>query len=246
MKAIIVDDERDARDLLNRFVNKFCKGVEVVRSFESPIKAYNFLNSNHEEVDLIYLDISMPEMDGLTFLRQCSDFDVKVIFITAFDDYAIQAIRLAALDYILKPINIDLLVAATERARKQLSTKKQVEGFIENFDKPEKDKKVMLNNGSEILFTPVNDIIHLSADGNYTHLFIQGQDKLLITETLGHFEELLKYYFMYRVHRGHLINLHHVTKYLKGRGGEVVMSNGEIIPVAQRSKTDFLKKLSML
>ncbi len=251
MNAIIIDDELDARELLTTYVLNFCDGVQVVADFDNPVTAYEFLSQRHEEVDLIYLDISMPEMDGIQLLKQCSSFDVQVIFVTAHEHYAIQAIRLAALDYILKPIDIELLTAATNRAReillnKEKNFKTKLHGFISNTEKSDAEKQIIINAGSSLEFVPIKQVIYLVADSNYTEIYIEGKNKLVVTNTLGHFQERLDYPFFYRVHRSYLVNMKKITRYNKGRGGTIIMSNNAKIPVSQRNKVLFLKKLAAL
>ena len=248
IKALIIDDEKDARELLKQFVAQFCEDVFVKEDFESPITAFEYLKINHQDIDLIYLDISMPKMDGLSFLKLCKDYNIQTIFITAHDEYAIQAIRLSAIDYILKPIDIDILIKATDKAKEVISSKTNkstevLSNFISNAEKNDLDKKVLFHAGNEIVFIKLKDIIYLEADGNYTTVFAEGHKKFIISERLGAFEEMLHYPFIYRAHRGYLINLYKIEKYQKGRGGIIIMTNGTKIPVSQRNKTEFIEKL---
>ncbi|MBO6517572.1 MAG: response regulator transcription factor [Bacteroidia bacterium] len=243
MKAIIVDDEDDARGLLNGFLELYCPSVEVLGDFGDPVVAFHFLEKHHNEIDLIYLDISMPHLDGLTFLKQSARFDCDVVFITAYDQYAIQAIRLAALDYILKPIDITALINATNRAESLRDErdfrKKRLTSFLYNHgDKA--NQKILLNTGRDSVFVPLKDIVYIKADGNYSHFILASGKSLLITKQLGRFEEMLDSTMFIRTHRTYLVNLAKVVKYQKS-DGRITLSNGETLVVSSRRRGTFLK-----
>lgn len=248
MNAIVIDDEYEAREVLCAFLKDFCPRIEVQKTFSDPVKAFDYLKHNHDVIQLIYLDISMPGLDGISFLKLCKDFKLHVIFVTAHDGYAIQAIRLAALDYILKPIDINLLVAASNRALElsQQEMTPRLDVFIANDKIADLDKKLLVNREEELLYIPIRDLIYLEADGNYTSIYAEGRGRIFVTERLGVFEEILAYPFFYRCHRSYLINLKKVDRYIKGRGGQVVMDNGVRIPVSQRNKVEFLERLKLI
>ncbi len=250
LKTIIIDDENDSRNLLKQFITQYCPNIEVINDFNNPIKALSFLELNFNSIDLIFLDISMPEMDGITFLNKCIGFNLQVIFITAHSEYAIQALRLSALDYILKPISIELLIQASEKAvenyQKQKMIDNQIQNYILNENSNTEEKRILLNKGNDLELVKINDIIYLQADGNYTFVYLLNGTKILMTERIGNLEKLLPYPFFYRCHRSYYINLKHVLKYFKARSGAVLMVNKSELPIAQRSRSQFVELLKKM
>ncbi len=250
LNAIIIDDEEDARLLMRRFVESYCSEVNVLDTYASPLLALDYIKQNSESIDLLYLDISMPQMNGIDFLKACTNFNLQVIFVTAHSQYAIQALRLSALDYILKPIDIDALINATEKAYQlqlnKFENRNKLNSFINNEVLDNLDKKIAISLGKEIEFVTLKDIIYLSADGNYTYIFIKGGKKMTVVERLGYFEELLNNASFERVHRSFIINMHAIQKMNKSRNIILTMINGDEVMVSQRNKDEFLEKLENL
>lgn len=243
-----MDDEHDARMLLTNFIENYCPLVDIINSFENPLEALDYLSANNSEISLIYLDISMPQLNGIDFLKKCSTYELQVIFVTAHNEFAIQAIRLSALDYILKPINIDELVGATNKAiinrANAMANSKKLEGFVSNAIRPFDKQKISLDIGNEIVYKEIKDIIYLEADGNYTFIHFENLKKVIVIDRIGNFETLLEGFNFFRVHRSYLVNIGHISRYIKGRGGIIVLSNGHEVPIAQRSKLDFLERIN--
>lgn len=250
MRTIIIDDEDDSRNLLKQFIKQYCTDIEIIEDFSNPLKALSYLENNLHSVDLIFLDISMPEMDGISFLSKCLGYNVQVIFITAHSEYAIQALRLSALDYILKPISIELLINATEKAKQNYLNKHEINqklhNYVQNNSFSLEEKKILLNNGKEMQLVKINDIIFLEADGNYTNIYIESGVKIFLTERIGNLEKLLPDKMFYRSHRSYLINLNHIVKYNKARSGAVLMSNNAELPIAHRNRSNFLSLIKQL
>jgi two-component system, LytTR family, response regulator len=196
----------------------------------------------------VFLDIQMPEGDGFYLLQQLDEIDFRIIFITAYDQYAIKAIKFSALDYLLKPLKIDDLEAAVERARKSRDTfpeKARIDHLRENIS-PKRNQlnKLALPGLSEVHFVDIASIVRIEAEGNYTHFYTDKTEHFLVTHTLKEYDELLDGHHFFRVHQSHLINLKKVTRYIKGKGGSVVLSDGSTVDVSVRKKEAFLKALN--
>ena len=195
---------------------------------------------------LVFLDIEMPKMNGFEMLNVIKEKNFQVIFTTAYDQYAIKAIKYAAFDYLLKPIDIEELKTAVAKiADKETSeTKKQVELLQQNMQHPKKQlNKLAVPTLDGLLFYDINDIIHLEANSNYTQIFFNNQTKILASKTLKDFEELLPQDIFFRVHHSHLINLNYIKKYIKGDGGQIELQNGTCVDVSRRKKDEFLKTI---
>lgn len=244
MKAVIIDDEQDSRDILANYVTKYCDGIEVMgfgENVETGLKAI----STHKP-DIVFLDVEMPYGNGFDLLAQIGTPDFEVIFVTAFSQYAIQALNLSASYYILKPVDIDELVNSTTKIKKDRAStdfSKHTKTLIDNLQESNKqNQKVLLPliDGFEIVI--VRDIIHCEAQDNFTEFHLADGSKKLICRTLKHYEEALNSAGFMRIHRSHLINLDYVVKYNKGKGGFITLKNGKEIEVSSSKKKAFLNR----
>lgn len=245
-RAIIVDDEENGRIILRKLLNEFCPQVTVVGEAGNIDDGGRLVRE--KKPDLVFLDIKMPFGTGFDLLERLGKVDFDVVFTTAHDDYAIRAIRYAALDYLLKPIDIDELgeaVRRSEEKRKEASTgEQQIEHFLELLQrKDQPPEKLALPTGDGLSFVKVDRIIRCEADGAYTHVHLQGEKALMISKNLKGIEKLLQAHRFFRVHHSHLVNLSYVRKYIRGKGGQVEMEDGSIVDVSVRRKDAFLKEL---
>jgi len=246
IKAIIIDDEEKSRKLLKHLLNEYCPDVEVV-SMESSVD-FGYKAVQKEKPDLVFLDIIMPLKNGFTLLEMIDEIDFEVIFTTAYDQYALKAIRFSALDYLLKPINIEELVnsvAKVKEKRKRVSyqnTDQRLKVFLENASAQDCNKKLGIPTHSGINFVCIKDITLIQAEGNYSVIYLKDtKNKEIVSRTLKEFEDLLKDYSFFRVHRTFLINLSHIKKYhrtnqsaeLDGDGGSVTITNNIQVPVSR-------------
>jgi two-component system, LytTR family, response regulator len=242
MNALIVDDEPDGRKTLKTFLRRYCPQVAVVAEAASVDEAVEHINTHHPA--LVFLDINMPYENGFGLFAKIPEPDFYTIFVTAHDAYALQAIKHYALDYILKPINIDELVRAVERAESMseayISKSKEMSRLAEGMHKPRQLDKIALPVLEGFVYVHVRDIIRCEAEGNYTTFYFVNRSKLLVCRTLGSYEDFLKHEGFVRVHHHHLINVAHVEKYQRGRGGVITMSDKTDITVSQRRKDAFL------
>ena len=193
---------------------------------------------------LVFLDIEMPEMDGFAMLSNITDKKSHLVFTTAYDQYAIKAIKYAAFDYLLKPIDIDELVATIQRLADEPVpdvTGKKLETLEQNLLTRPFLNKIAVPTTEGLLFFDISHILHLEAQSNYTMLYFDDQSKLLASRTLKDFEDILPADTFFRIHNSHMINLNFIKKYIRGDGGQVEMTNGDSILVSRRKKDEFLK-----
>jgi len=246
IKAVIVDDELGARESLSKMLEKNCKNVQVVAKADSMANA--FMEITTHQPDLVFLDIEMPNGNAFDLLEKFREINFNIIFVTAYDHYAIKAIKFSAIDYILKPVDPEELVKAVTRFESQLSNKnsldKKFKTLLSNVKPENKLKKVGIPDGDGLIFINLADIIRCDSDGNYTYFLLTSGKKIIASRTLGEYEQMFADDNFFRVHRSHLINLEHVKKYIKGEGGYVIMSDNSQVEVSRRNKNEFLEKLS--
>lgn len=192
----------------------------------------------------------MPNGNAFDLLEKFKTINFNIIFTTAYDHYAIKAIKFSAIDYILKPIDPEELITAVkrfeDRAGQKATLDKQFKTLLSNVRPENKLKKVGIPDGDGLIFINLSDIIRCDSDGNYTFFILTNGKKIIASRTLGEYEQMFADDNFFRIHRSHLINLEHVKKYIKGEGGYVVMSDNSQVEVSRRNKTDFLEKLSHL
>ena len=248
IKALLVDDEVNNLDNLQFLLHHDCEGIEVVGKAKNAGQARDWL-ANHT-ADVIFLDINMPGENGFQFLTSVVTQNFKVVFVTAYDEYAIQAIKASALDYILKPVNIDELKTAVEKVRHSLSNpvaveqnQRLMEHFLQTVNKTIPPKKIALPQLGGISFIEVDDIVSLQADGNYTIIHLNSMQKLVITKTLKDFEELLDQTQFARIHKSYIVNLKYIKEYSTTDGGVVKMTDGNQWSISRRQLESFLEKM---
>ncbi|MCE9539840.1 MAG: LytTR family DNA-binding domain-containing protein [Bacteroidetes bacterium] len=248
IKAIIVDDELGARESLSKMVEKNCKTIDIVAKADSMTSAFEAITKH--QPDLVFLDIEMSNGNAFDLLEKFKEIDFDIIFTTAYDHYAIKAIKFSAIDYILKPIDPEELIQAVHRFEEKNGQKsmldKKFKALLSNIRPENKLKKVGIPDGDGLIFINLSDIIRCDSDGNYTFFVLITGKRILASRTLGEYEQMFADDNFFRVHRSHLINLQHVKKYIKGEGGYVVMSDNSQVEVSRRNKTDFLEKLSLI
>lgn len=243
INAIIIDDEANGRENLKGALEKYCPEVTVVGEAGSALAGIDAINLHHP--DLVFLDIEMPEGSGFKVLEFFERPTFGVIFVTAYDQYAIRAIRFSAIDYLLKPINIIELKNAVDRFcnRRKEQSDMLMQQFKQNWMMDSSSKKIALPTADRIEFREVQSIVRCEGEGNYTHfIFIDGS-KLLISRSLVEFEEILEGFGFIRTHKTHLVNQQHIKTFNKTDGCSLTMSNGNSVPVSRRRKEIILEKL---
>lgn len=245
LQAIIVDDEKKSRDTLHTLVEEYCADVKVLQTagnIDEAVEAIKKLKPN-----LLFLDIELQNGTGFDLLEKVKSLDFDVIFTTAFEGYALKALKMSAVDYLLKPISEDELLAAVKKVqqkRQKQSADRNFDLLLQNLNAGQGQHKIALPTSEGLTFINVHDIIRCQADGSYTHFYFKDQKKILVSKKIKEYEELLAPYNFVRVHHSHLVNLSEVTKYVRGDGGYVVMSDGETVYVSKRKKEDFMSALN--
>jgi two-component system, LytTR family, response regulator len=242
IKAILVDDELNSLQNLQFKIQEYCPTIKVVAQTQNPEEAIRLIQLH--KPDVLFLDIEMPRMSGFKMLEQIPEVDFEVIFITAYNHYAINAIRISAFDYLVKPVAIGELQQTVERLG-NFSVKKireRVETLKKNLANPKsQEDQIAIPTNDGLEFVQIKQIVRIESSSNYSKLILQNNQQLLVTRQLKDFEELLLDYRFYRVHHSHLINLNYITKYVRGDGGQITMRNGDVIDVSRRKKEVFLK-----
>ena len=241
-KAVIIDDEAKGRLALKEKLKQYCPGVEVVAEASNGKEGIAAIEMHHPQI--IFLDIEMPVMNGFEMLNNLPDKNFHIIFTTAYDQYAIKAIKYAAFDYLLKPIDIEELKTAVSKfdTKIALQTKNQVELLQQNIRQPKNHlHKLAIPTLEGLFFYDINQVIHLEANSNYTHIHFLNKTKILASKTLKEFEELLPEDIFFRPHHSHIINLQYIKRYIKGDGGQIELQNGIFVDVSRRKKEEFLK-----
>jgi len=248
IKAVIIDDEKDSIETLKWKLENYCPDVEITACFNDPAEGVNFLKK--DPPDLLFLDIEMPMLSGFDVLEELGpDILFDIIFITAYDNFGIQAVKFSALDYLLKPVQNKELKEAIEKHTRKAHHKvptEQIEMLLSNVQAERKGKRgrIALASKDSIEFVDPHDIVVCEANSNYTNIYLQEGRKKVISKTLKEFEDMLVPYDFYRPHNSHLINLNRVKEFIRGEGGYLVMENKMKIPVSKNKREELLNKLT--
>ena len=246
--ALIVDDEKRHHETLIKMLSNFCPEIEVIGNAFNVQEAVDLIEK--KQPDLLFLDIEMPGGNGFTLFDKFEEPPFEVIFTTAHDLYAINAIKYAALDYLMKPVNIKELQEAVARAAKVLSKKdnsvgrEKINVLKSNLRLEDKRfTKIALPSSDGIDFIEAESIIRAEAERSYSNFYLENGKKILVSKPLKEYEALLEQCDFFRVHKSHMINLAHLEKYVKGKGGYVIMKDGSHVDVSVRKKDDLLSRL---
>jgi len=242
IKALLIDDEKTSRNVLRSYLQKYCPDVEILGEAENVTEAIAAIKTFAPQ--LIFLDVEMPQGNGFDLLEAVGEQPFETIFVTAFDQYAIQALNYSAAYYLLKPVSIDELIQAVDKVRSSIQSqqiKPHARVLLENFQVlNEQHKKLVLPLMEGFEVVKLEEIVSCEAHDNFTDFHFANRPKMMICRTLKFYEELLSQSGFLRVHKSHLVNLHHITKYHKGKGGEVIMSDGQHIAVSAQKKESLM------
>jgi two-component system LytT family response regulator len=250
LKALLVDDEANSRATLKGKLDLFCPEVEIIGEAGSVKQALEIIEANGPEI--LFLDIELAGESGFDLLEELSGEDPQpaVVFITAHDKFAIQAIKFSALDYLLKPIDPEELVKAVRKVEeakgypaKAVNYNVLVENIRQASDSP---KKIVVPTSDGIHVLRLSDIVRLESSSNYTTFFIRGEKNLLASKTLKEFDQMLEGYSFLRIHKSHLVNLNFLKRYVQNDGGYLILEDGSQIPVANRKKEQLMQILKNL
>lgn len=247
MKTIIIDDEEHCRDVLRMQLNRYCPQLSILTTCGSAEEGRAAIEQL--QPDLVFLDIEMPDMDGFCLLEHCTWRHFSVIFTTAHDRYALKAIRHSALDFLLKPIDKDDLLAAVSKAsEKQTATSSQADTILRLLrEQMPQFERVALPTFDGLRMIPVKDVLYCESEGSYTCVHLVQQPKpVMICRSLKEVDDILRDKGFFRVHNSFIVNLAHMFKYIKGDGGDIVMADGRSVPLARNRKQEFLEKIEKL
>ncbi len=237
LNAIIVEDEANSREILRNYLTKYCPEVNLKGEAASIDQAKQLIVKN--TVDLVFLDVEMPFGTGFDFLDQLPDRTFETVFVTAYDQYAIDALNNHAAYYLMKPINIDELIKAVDYVKEIRQKEDALEDKVLKPKFKKVDGKITLPQQDGFQILNVSDILYCKADDNYTEIYLENK-KILVSKTLKYFEEALLEFPFARIHKTYLVNVNEVVKYKKGKGGSVVVSNGKELLVSASKKKELL------
>ena len=242
MKAVIIDNEAGIIEGLSKMLQIYCPEVELVNTADSVESGMHLLMTT--DPDLVFLDVELDDGTGLELLGKLPSRDFQVIFITAYNKYAVDAFKFSALDYLLKPIDPDDLIVSVQKAKEHLEKEHlqiRLSVLLENMEQlSQQVKKIILKDAENVHLIPISDIIACEADGSYTRFFLQNQQEILVSKNLKEYEKLLKNYGFFRSHHSFLVNLNNVVRFDKTDGGVLVMKNDQRMPVSFRRREQLL------
>lgn len=250
MKTFIVEDEINVRKGFLKLINMFCPHLEVIGEAENIERSLPVLKDR--DIDLLFLDINLPDGSGFDLLHQLPDRTFHTIFVTAYDQYAVNAFKIGAVDYLLKPVSPDLLIKAIDKVKYLLTTQPSVPSpdptaldvmqthLQGNFQPTE---KIILKERDSMHIIPIQDIIYCSADGSYTRFHLTQNKTILTSMNLKEYEKILDNYDFIRSHHSYLINLSHVKELTKSEGGIIIMSDKASLPISTRKKSQVIEAL---
>lgn len=242
--AVIIDDILKARDFLKRDLASFCPGIKVIGEAEGVVTGLKTIKQL--KPDIVFLDINMNDGSGFDILELLDEIQFKVIFTTASDAHAIRAFKFSAIDYLLKPIDVDELVKAVQKASSS-STDQEMDkvGLLrDQVGSDEKLEKIALHTAEKIHICELKDIIRCESSVNYTTFYFLDGSKILVTKTLKFYDQLLSNSGFCRSHQSHLVNMIHIKEFIKGDGGYIMMDDGSNIPVSARKRSEVIKMIS--
>jgi two-component system LytT family response regulator len=248
IRVIIIDDEPSAVNVLKLLLEKKCReDVEVVATSNSPFEGVSLVKQF--QPDLVFLDIEMPGMTGIDVARSFENPNFHIVFITAYDAYAIEAFELSAIDYLLKPVGADKVVRVVQKIKDEISRRQtSINVQLQQLEKLLRQKsgneiKIGIGSADKIVFINISEILYCEAQGAYTNIYLQDNKKILASKPLGDFENQLSPHRFFRIHHSFLINLNRVKEFQRHEGGYVMMDNNMRLEVSQRRRKDFLEAI---
>ncbi len=237
LRAILVEDEANSREILRNYLAKYCPKVHLVGEASSIKEALELMGQH--ELDLVFLDIEMPFGNAFDLLEKVPDRNFETVFVTAYDHYAKDALNSHAAYYLMKPINIDELIKSVNYVLEVKEKENMLQEKVLNSNSKGIEGKLTLPQQDGFQVLNISEILYCKADDNYTEIFLENK-KILVSKTLKYFEDALSDFPFARIHKSYLVNVNEVVKYRKGKGGSVVISNGKELLVSASKKKDFL------
>lgn len=248
LRVVIVEDEKHSRETLKNLLQEFCEGVEVVGMAGSVKEGIEQLNNT--QPDVVFMDVELQPGTGFDVLQGVNELNFEIVFTTAFEQYAIKAIRFSSLDYLMKPIDLSELQQAIEKVKQKKDEdqyKQQLEVLMANFtDRKPEGKNICLSTAEGIEFVRIQEIMHCEASGSYTKFVFKDGKELLVSKHLKEYQQLLDEYDFMRVHNSFLINLREVKRFVKSEGGYILMNNDAMISISAGKRDEFMEKMLAL
>jgi two-component system LytT family response regulator len=244
IEALIVDDEQASRNLLKKMVAKSCPYVDVLGEASNAAEAIELIQNLKPQ--LVFLDIEMPGGDGFSVLDKFKSQDFHVIFTTAYNEYALKAIKYAALDYILKPLNAEEIKSAIEMSRERIYHSQQFTVLRTFYENKNRSQHIILPGANSNRIVLLEDVVKLKAQNNYVIFTMMDGSNYIASQNLQHYSDLLPNDMFYRIHRSCVVNLHRIESFDKGNGGSTILVDGSIEKIATRRKSEFVKHLKEL
>ncbi len=245
MKAIVIEDEINVREGFLKLIKAFCPEIEVVNTADNVEEGIQLVNESN--FDILFLDIHLPDGSGFDLMHRISNKNFQLIFVTAYDKYAIDAFKLSAVDYLLKPVSPDLLQKAISKVKsnqKDINKEEKLEILNTHFQKKEQSNKIILKDQESIHLVKISDILYCKAEGSYTTFYISDGRQIMTSMNLKEYDQLLTPYQFIRCHHSYLVNIHEITEVRKADGGYLNMSEGSLIPISTRKKAQILDEIN--
>jgi two-component system LytT family response regulator len=242
IRTVVIEDEEHSRKMLMGMLHEHCRQLNVVADADSVKTGLTAIAEQRPE--LVFLDIELQSETSFEILERLPEINFELVFTTAFDHYALKAIKFCAIDYLLKPIDLNELRIAVAKAEKRLNRaylNKNLEVLLHNIKSgSQNNHRIALSTLEGLLFVNVSDIIYCESSGPYTHFILKQANKIVTSKHLKEYENLLSGYEFFRIHKSYLVNLQEIKKYIRGEGGQLIMSNGDSLSVSKQRKEDFL------
>ena len=246
IKAILIDDEQHCLESLSMDIEKYCPDIQICKTLSSSKDGLRYIKTI--KPDLVFLDIEMPWMNGFEMLEYLQPLDFEVIFVTAYDSYAIHAFKVNAIDYLMKPIDQIDLVSAVEKVKQKLlkneNNHEQIQALINQYFNSKKQQKIIFSEKDRQKFINPDTIIYIMAESNYSTVYMENSSPLTLSVTLKSIEDKLENLNFLRIHHSYLLNMDKVKEYVKSDGGYLIMSDQSIVPISRSKKSILKTKLS--
>jgi two-component system LytT family response regulator len=247
IKALIIDDELKARNILHHYISNFIPAIAEIQQAASAEAALDMLNTY--QPDIVFLDVEMPNQNGFDFLVALNNPPFDVIFTTAYNQYAIQAIKFSALDYLLKPVDPDELKAAVDRHLERKETEEQKKALygnlVQNIEKKDvKDFRIAVPSAQGVYFFTIDEVVRMEADTSYTHIHLVNKKPFIASKTLKHFEDMLEGFDFIRCHKSHLVNPRHITR-ISNDHDFILLTDGSRAEISRRKKEEVFQQLKL-
>ncbi|MDC8003108.1 LytTR family DNA-binding domain-containing protein [Aureisphaera galaxeae] len=248
LTCIIIDDEKKDRENMRLLLESYCPQVTIIGEAEDRTSIHKVLSEN--KPDVVFMDIQLGAISIFDVLNELDQIDFKIIFVTAFDEYAIKGYQYDAIDYLLKPVDPKRLIKVVDKVKNLLENTPAKEDILADFksfySKVMEGPKISITDSKGVHVVNVSDILYCTSDGNYTTFLMADEKEIIISKNLKYFEEKLSEYNFIRIHKSYLVNIDKISFIIKEHGGSVVMKNGKSLPISRNSKSQLYEKMNIL